>query len=638
MSGVTEPGPETTASGSQHLGQVWCRIKNRLQEHEWWIVGVLSGLTLLAGTVGFYQLYQGTQEPRSWSDCFYLGLQLFTLESGSATGDKSWYLEVARLAAPGLLGYTTVRAVWGLVREQLRCGSLRFWRDHVVICGLGEKGRQLTEDFLQRGDRVVVLEADANNPHIPSCRDRGALILVGDASSPPLLARARVPAAKHLVAVTGDDGINVEIAVQAQKLYPGPPECRIPAEAAEPGPAAAAGTTDGHRCYVHLKETALRALLNRSEELTGSRGACRARLFDIYENAARLVFREFPPDVYARRQKTQEVHLVIIGFGRLGENLALQAARVGHYASGKPIRLTVVDAVAEKRLQNFLARYPRFTEICFLQWHTMRMEDPEFVNLTFLGPGTPPSSPTMAFICVENEEAGFLAALHLYQRLQEPPFPILLRVRSLTGLAGLARAGMGNFPPGGGIYPFGSIRETCNLRLLLDEELDDLAKKMHATYVALEESRGKTVQDNPSMQPFEELAEDLKQSNLLQAEHLWVKVRILEDRGYRLRERQPEDGENILCKLGEEEEDLLARLEHDRWNAERWLAGWQRCDDLTIPKEIRTRKRLNPWLRPYKELPEDIKEYDREHVRNIPRFLWALGKVLEPPANDAPRP
>jgi hypothetical protein len=594
------------------------RLRLWWQEYQWPVLGLLGVVTLGLGIWGFYLLSVANNEPRPWTDYIYLALQLFTLESGSAPGPKAWPLEVARLLAPGLVAYATVKAALTLFREQWRRCRLPFWRQHVVVCGLGEKGRRLAEQFLARGERVVVVERDEADGHMAAVQEQGALVLLGDAANPTLLAKARVPGAKHLLAVTGDDGVNVEIAVQAQKLL----------TSANP---AGGGASPGERwCLVHLQETKLRELLSRTALFTGCQGACRARFFDIYENAARLVFREYPPDAYAQQQGREDVHLVIIGFGRLGENLALQAARMGHYASGQPVRLTVVDAAAEKKIKLFLARYPQFTNICQLSWHTLRLEDPEFFELTFLGESKPPPSPTMAFICLEDEKLGFLGALHLFQSLPAPPFPILVRVRSLTGLASLAQAGLAQFPRGGGIYPFGSIEATCDLDLILNERLDELAKRYHISYVRLEESRGVTPQQNPSTVPWEELPEDLKNSNRLLAEHFWVKVRALENLGYRLRDQRPGEVEPPPCAFTEAEIELLARMEHSRWNAERWLAGWSFCE-ADVDKQTRLAKKLSPYLVPYDDLPEEIKEYDRNYARDIPALLSRDGKVLEPP-------
>jgi hypothetical protein len=62
-------------------------------------------------------------------------------------------------------------------------------------------------------------------------------------------------------------------------------------------------------------------------------------------------------------------------------------------------------------------------------------------------------------------------------------------------------------------------------------------------------------------------------------------------------------------------------MEHARWNAERLLAGW------TLG-ERDTKRHINPYLVPWSELPENIREYDRQAVRKIPALLACIQKKV----------
>ena len=63
----------------------------------------------------------------------------------------------------------------------------------------------------------------------------------------------------------------------------------------------------------------------------------------------------------------------------------------------------------------------------------------------------------------------------------------------------------------------------------------------------------------------------------------------------------------------------MAKMEHERWNSERFLAGWsfgEFRDDAKL---------THPNLVEWNVLPEDIKAYDREAVRAIPAILAKAG-------------
>ena len=95
---------------------------------------------------------------------------------------------------------------------------MRFLRNHTIVCGLGRKGLQFVKDFRDSGEPVVVLEVDEGNDEIIGCRELGVPVLVGDATDELLLRKARVQAAKYVIAITGEDGANIEIAMLTHRL------------------------------------------------------------------------------------------------------------------------------------------------------------------------------------------------------------------------------------------------------------------------------------------------------------------------------------------------------------------------------------------------------------------------------------
>jgi len=142
---------------------------------------------------------------------------------------------------------------------------------------------------------------------------------------------------------------------------------------------------------------------------------------------------------------------------------------------------------------------------------------------------------------------------------------------------------------------------------LPDALREELAKYLHNDY--RRKQRGRKPASDPSMAPWEELLPYLQLSNLLAADDIPNKLavvgKLLSKRGERLR-------------LTDGEIELLAEIEHGRWNLERLTSGWQLG-------ERRVSRRLTPYLQPWAELEDDVKEYDRESVRNIGPALEACG-------------
>jgi ppGpp synthetase/RelA/SpoT-type nucleotidyltranferase len=116
---------------------------------------------------------------------------------------------------------------------------------------------------------------------------------------------------------------------------------------------------------------------------------------------------------------------------------------------------------------------------------------------------------------------------------------------------------------------------------------------------------------------WNELGEDLRQSNLHQVDHYAEKLRVIG-----LGIRQAENPKSIeVPALTSEQIEIMAELEHGRWNADRLLGGWK----LGVRDHA---KKTSPHLVSWEALPEDIKKYDRDAVRDIPMRLQALGYEL----------
>jgi hypothetical protein len=71
-----------------------------------------------------------------------------------------------------------------------------------------------------------------------------------------------------------------------------------------------------------------------------------------------------------------------------------------------------------------------------------------------------------------------------------------------------------------------------------------------------------------------------------------------------------------------EETEILARFEHVRWVEERLRQGWR-----LGPRRDAAEKR-SPYLVPWEELSEEVRDLDRDSVRAIPRLLDEAGLVI----------
>jgi len=619
---MTAPAQRPASRSAEPPPAAWRRrLARRWRDIAWPAISLLWAAALILGYIGFARNAAALGQRRSPLDLAYLTLQLIPMNSGAVEPPVPWELNVARLLVPALAAYTLWRAAAVLFREQLAALRLWRWRDHVVICGLSRKGWLLARGFLERGERVVVIEEDEHSDLVEPCRERGAVVLLGDATDPALLHKAAVPRARRVIAVTADDGVNAEIAVRVQALA-------RDAAARQP-------RRDPLTCTVHLVDPRL-CELARARELSMEEGApFRLELFNVFESGGRLMW-----EAYRGEPDGAAEHILVVGLGRLGESLVVHAPRERYWradeagAAAGPeegprtaalprsasdlvarLRITVIDEEAGWKCRALEQRYPKLAAACDLAPLEMDVRWPEFEGGAFLekGPGYPAVS--AIFVCFDDDSLGLATALALGHRLRERQVPVIVRMAEAGGLAALIQPGAGGGKGFANLHAFGLLDRTCSPEVILGGTHQLLARAIHDGYVRRGQAAGETLETNPSLLPWEELPEDLRQSNFAQADFIAAHLHAL---GYELEPLT--DWDAAALRFPEGEVERLARMEHERFVAERLAAGWHAAPDS---KDLRGK--ASPGLAPWAELPEDMKERDRAAVRRIPQFLAGVG-------------
>src|SRR5215218_1148722 len=86
---------------------------------------------------------------------------------------------------------------------------------HVIVCGLGNVGRQIVLRLREAGAEVVRVDL-APSPRARHLADRaGVRIVVGDARLSAVLEEAGLSTARSIVIATANDPINLEVALIA---------------------------------------------------------------------------------------------------------------------------------------------------------------------------------------------------------------------------------------------------------------------------------------------------------------------------------------------------------------------------------------------------------------------------------------
>lgn len=261
---------------------------------KWVIIIFLSLLAFVFGMIGFAIAFREKQVVYNIFTLLYLSMQLFTVQMGYVPAHMNWQLELARFLGPIVFFYTIWQTIAAVIAHQMEMTRLRFLRDHVIICGLGQKGLLLAKSFCRTGHKVVIIEVDPTNVYARQCREWGAIILFGDASDCEMLRKARLDTARYLIAFCDNDGINSQIAVNTHNLCMSRSGFPL-------------------TCYVHIADPELCDLLKEQEIIFGKGDSFRHEYFNIYRLAAKSLLLAYPLPPTAAAP-----HLLIVGLGNWG--------------------------------------------------------------------------------------------------------------------------------------------------------------------------------------------------------------------------------------------------------------------------------------------------------------------------------
>jgi hypothetical protein len=568
-------------------------------------LGALGTAAFVLGYLGFRDHLRAAGAAADAWDVLYRVLQLFTLESGALADGASVpaTLQVARFLAPAVGAATLLKVLAAVFREQAQRLRVRLFRDHVVVCGLDEKGLALVRSLRDQDRRVVAVERDAENDNIASGRAAGVPVIVGDATDPEVLRDAGVTRAGWVVIVCGGSGANATVAASVQRL--------------------ASRRDRPLDCLAHIDDPRLCELLQTRYLGARSDGRFRLDFFNTYERGARILLYRHPflPDGDRPAEAGRAApHVLVVGLGRLGRSLIVQAVRDWRAAGARgQLAVTVVDVEAGARIRSLTLGHPDLTATCTFEPVEIDITSSAFDTGAFLPRGDA-APPTVAYVCVDDDLLALRAGLALHRQLHRDHVPVVVRSRTGRGLSSLLRTRQ-DAQAFADLHAFALLEHTCDADLLLGGTYERVARALHEIYVRRRQTDGwrwgpeldRDRRTDPALAPWRELPEGLRESNRSQAAHIGVKLAAV---GCALEEDV--EGTTPTFTFADHEVERLAEMEHARWVEERRATGWR--SGTRDPQRRRT-----PYLVPYGALSEDVKEYDRIFVRDLPRVLSQFG-------------
>ncbi len=569
---------------------------------KWWTV---IGLAVVAAGFGFFGYLQAdplsdvADGPSLVSHLFinaYRTLQLFIVDADAAKYDF-WALHIARFVAPMATLSLVAKFLVEALYHRTVLSLLKRSRGHIIVVGLGELGRSIAEHLSSSERRVVAIQNEASDDDREFCRTNGILLVEGDGTSGVALEMAAIGSASQVFATGDSDVANVETCVRAAQSA-----------------AAAAHTIN---IQVHLSDRYFMGQLQSIEqELRADLSETTfINFFSRYELVARHFFSKFDLLEAARLMGHDRLHVLIFGFGDLGESLFVGALLRNHSQYlGKP-RITVVDAEAETARARLLRRMPAIEDVADISFLPFTAGEGDMSALLKTINRRGPVTAT--FVSLPEETKGITVALDIFSSVKAGDSsggPVFFRCDKTTSFVDdLAAAESKRISAC--IRPFrtefgGDIIEE------LTSDGDLLAQRIHEAYCAQRAQEREPGDDqtlSPGEQPWGHLSETFRKANRRAGDHLRVKLRAA---GFRL-------GVDTTLRIALKPEDhlwssseglaALGVAENARWRTDRVIEGF-----TYAPVRNDNRKHHN-LLVPFDDLRDEDKAKDRQQLEFLDR-------------------
>lgn len=445
-------------------------LKKLFKDFSLWVLTLILWICFLyLGYVGWVQYQWMNYQANDIALDIYLTIQLVSMNSGAVAQPIPLALDIARFALPVLTLLTALQAFLGFFRDQVRTIQLSLLSGHVIICGLSRKGFLLATRFRHQGTDVVVIEQDEENPWLESCREQGMFTLIGDASEPTLLLTAGIRRARGLFAVCDDDGLNADIAMQAQALLNHRNSTAKKQTWWHLGRTKKSQESSPFSILMHNANPQLVDLL-RQYGLHQPHSEVRIIMFNVYERAAFQLLDQYPAWDEAQIETGKEPYILLVGLGRMGENIILHAAEkwaARRIKRASRLHFTILDRHAKERVESLGVRYPKLDAQCIFTPLQMEINSTDFERGAFLFNSRDKLVIDHIYVSIDNNSLGLHAGLILHQRLpQGANVPIVIRMSEETGLARLLGDRRGHRKEDRSLSAFGYLDQTCTPDLL----------------------------------------------------------------------------------------------------------------------------------------------------------------------------
>jgi hypothetical protein len=526
---------------------------------------------------------------------------LSTLYGRSNLYNHDWRIDVARVLGTLAFLIAATQAVLKLLSAHASRYFGRFRKSHLLVVGDHPVARGVVQAAARRRKRVTwITNAEVDEAAIP-----GALI-VPELWDGRFTQAYNAPGADNCVVAFGNEVQQVAAVRMLRAAAP-----RLP-------------------ITMNFGDAWFAERMDEMENITAVRFVSQVQL------SVRDLHWRNPPFLIARDLGHRRLHALLIGLGRGGEAVLtdLLLCSLTSYL-GKP-KVTIVDPRAAEIARSLQQRCPALADsVDIAIIDPGELFDVRVLPMEELAAAQQADPFTVGYVSVNEDIRAMAIAVSLQAAARREGWrmgPIFTRLVHGGALPDTVQP-----DETAGLVLFGATQDFAAAIGLFDPDIDRMPRMFHEAY------RRTARPDTPANRPWDDLAEEFRESNRRLVVHLPAKLASAGvDVSALLQKVGPADPPPRVplpdLQGNPELMETLAELEHRRWAMDRHLSGWR-------PGPLRDNaRRIHPNLKPYAELDEYTRELDRAIVREAwaalgssagSGFFPDRGGMARPPLADA---
>lgn len=501
-----------------------------------------------------------------------------------------WQLTLVKIVVTLALLAGMYRIAQKLFVEYYTQFRLLFRRNQILVIGINQKGQALLADLKRTHDTTgVAIELDADHCNASALRRDGHLVYFGDGTQSTVLQDAGIRSARFMICFLDKEQTTINVVRALHQITQKNPE------------------KYQVRCFLHIGNAKVSTMLQQSDYFEDEKkNGIDLRFFNHHQMIARQFFARLAYD-YAQpmRDPNAAFRLIVFGTGETAKALLVQALQVMHTINPASPDIIVYGADAEQAGRQLAAEYPGAAMVSSIKYMPFDGAYDHILNELVIDP--PAHLVPVVIAAFDDDSANLKLSLEILHATPAAAFRVFALNYHNDGLNALLKSRQSRLNR---LTFFGSLESVCQVELITQERLDVTARSIHEDYLQqLAPQQGSLSESDAYKQSWDMLNEQAKDANRAQADHIAYKLAMC---GKLAVLREQGAGVQEALSFTADEVEMLAQVEHTRWMAQRYLAGWrygaQRDDQ----------RRLHPSLVEWAMLPEAEKQKDRDVVLRIP--------------------